>query len=379
MSLTSLVMAQESVVTEAEPFVQSKEYNKAIPLLDKAIKDSKTGKEAKTWHYRSFAYKDKYNVTKDTTTRKIAVESLLKTLELDQKGEYKETTLQMLKYIVINIYNDAVGHMNSSHFPESYRCFKEYISIMESHFPKEVTSQLVFYTGYTAYMAHYMEPAKTYLEKARSMKHSDPLLYELLAKEYWQLGEKEKSIEILDEAVEKFPRNKDLFLLEIDYLMRTGNTKKAVERLDGAIKLDPTNVDIRVLQAQLYEVLAKIERENAKALTEKARNAYNNVLKQQPNNWKANYNLALSYYNEGVNMMNDLSEDDEDIFALMEIQDEAIVLFKKAKPFMEKAHELQPKNLDILIGLSGIYFSLNNADKASQIQQEISQLEGKNK
>lgn len=377
--IANLAFSQEDAVNKAATLLQSKNYSEAIPLLDAAVKHNKTSMDAKAWHYRGFAYKDKYNATKDTNDRKVVVESLLKSMELDTKDEFKATSMQLLKYISTAVYNDAVNALNNQNYAMAHSYYEQYVSLLQKTSPSEITSEIIFYAGYTAYMAHDMNPAKTYFEKAREMNHPDPLLYEFLGKEYWELGERDKSIEALEEGTSKYPHNKDLVLLEIDYLLKMGNSVKATEKLDQAIKLDPTNIDLKVLLAQLYEMQAKFDKGRAAELTEKARDSYKRVLVQDPTHHKANYNLATSYYNEGVNKMNNMNDDDDDLFALMDVQDECINLFKEALPYMEKAHQLDPKNKDTLVGLSGIYFSLNYADKANKVQEQISALEQKGK
>ena len=374
---TFVSFAQEDAVNKAAQMLQNKDYNGAIPLLDKAIEHNKTSTQAKTWYYRSFAYKDKFNATKDVNDRTITIESLNKTLELDTKEEYKATCMQLMKYMSTSIYNEAVKELNNQDYANAHKHYDEYIAITEKTSPSEINSELIFYAGYTAYMAKDMDPALVYFEKAKSMDHNDPLLYELLGKEYWELGQKDKSIEALETGSQKFPRNKDLVLLEIDYLLKMGNTSKATEKLDKAIMLDPTNIDLKVLQAQLFEMQAKFDKANAADLTNKARAAYSKAIAQNPKHFKALYNQGLSYYNEGVNKMNNMDEDDDDLFALMEIQDECIDLFKQAQPLMEKCQEIQPENKDVLIALSGIYFALNYAEKGNQIQEQISALENK--
>jgi len=370
-------MAQEDAVNKAAQMLQNKDYNGAIPLLDAASTHVKTSTQAKTWYYRSFAYKDKFNATKDTNARKATITSLNKVFELDTKSEYTATCKQLMKYMSTSIYNEAVAELNNQDYKKAHQHYDQYIGILEKTSPAEITSELIFYAGYTAYMAHDMEPARLYFEKARTLNYNDPLLYEFLGKEYWELGQKEKSIEVLEEGSKKHPRNKDIVLLEIDYLLKMGSTGKATDKLDQAIKLDPTNIDLKVLQAQLFEMQAKFDKVNAVTLTNKAREAYVRVLNQNPNHFKANYNQGLSYYNEGVHKMNNMDEDDDDFFALMEIQDEGVDLFKLALPLMEKCQQMKPESKDVLVAFSGIYFALNLAEKGNEVQQQISALENK--
>jgi tetratricopeptide (TPR) repeat protein len=104
-----------------------------------------------------------------------------------------------------------------------------------------------------------------------------------------------------------------------------------------------------------------------------AKTAYEKVLSLDANNVSANYNMAILYYNQAVDLINQ-SDYDLDIVALSDLQDNSINLFKKSLPFMEKAYALDPNRKETLIGLSGIYFSLNQKEKSNEFKQKSEQI-----
>lgn len=104
---------------------------------------------------------------------------------------------------------------------------------------------------------------------------------------------------------------------------------------------------------------------------------FQNVLDADSNHVKANYNMALIYYNKSVYMINNMDYD-RPIEALNEIIDETNELFKKALPYMIRAYKLEPKRKETLKGLAGIYWSLNDKEKSElyfKQYQEIDSLE----
>lgn len=105
-----------------------------------------------------------------------------------------------------------------------------------------------------------------------------------------------------------------------------------------------------------------------------AKSSYNKVLELDPNNIGANYNMGILYYNQAVNLINQ-SDYDLDIVALSDIQDNSIKLFKESLPFMEKAYSLDPRRKETLLGLSGIYFSLNEFDKSNMFKLKLEEIE----
>ena len=79
------------------------------------------------------------------------------------------------------------------------------------------------------------------------------------------------------------------------------------------------------------------------------------------------------FYNQAVQLINQ-SDYDIDIVALNDIQDNSVKLFRESLPFMEKAYKLDPKRRETLLGLSGIYFSLNEKEKSDLYKQKLQEI-----
>ncbi|WP_306640906.1 hypothetical protein [Sanyastnella coralliicola] len=100
---------------------------------------------------------------------------------------------------------------------------------------------------------------------------------------------------------------------------------------------------------------------------------YKMALEVAPEDFQANYNLAVNYYNKGVYKIRKIDHNTE-IFELIRIQDECVALFKQALPFMLAAHEAQPEHADTLKGLMAIYRSLSDRETAMAYQEELEKL-----
>lgn len=105
---------------------------------------------------------------------------------------------------------------------------------------------------------------------------------------------------------------------------------------------------------------------------------YKQVLVLDTNNWSANYNLAMLYYNYGVDIINNMDVG-EDIIVIEQIQEQAKELFKKALPYALKAYALNSKKREVLVCLQGIYFSLYEFEKSDQFKLAIEQLDKEGK
>ncbi|MDF1672523.1 MAG: hypothetical protein P1U41_03405 [Vicingaceae bacterium] len=101
---------------------------------------------------------------------------------------------------------------------------------------------------------------------------------------------------------------------------------------------------------------------------------YTEILEIDENNPGANYNLATLYYNEAADIINSMDYD-MDIVQLNKIQDYCIEIFLKGLPYMKKSYDLNYKRKETLIGLSNIYYGLNDIEKSEQYKKELEELE----
>lgn len=132
-------------------------------------------------------------------------------------------------------------------------------------------------------------------------------------------------------------------------------------------------IDFANAMATVYTRIYEADRKGKTDFLNYAKASYNKALSFDPNNINANYNMGILYYNQAVNLINQ-SDYDLDIVALNDVQDNSINLFKQSLPFMEKAYALDPNKKETLLGLSGIYFSLNEKEKSNEFKQKLEQI-----
>lgn len=137
------------------------------------------------------------------------------------------------------------------------------------------------------------------------------------------------------------------------------------------------DIEFKLYKASKYSILFDNPDgvNNPDHLSEEIITLYKDVLLLDSNNISANYNLAIHYYNQGVNIIDNMDYD-QDFEQLFAIQEKVMELFAKALPYMRKAYKLDPLRKATLQGLSGIYFGLNDIEKSEQFQKELEKLEG---
>lgn len=101
---------------------------------------------------------------------------------------------------------------------------------------------------------------------------------------------------------------------------------------------------------------------------------YKDILSIDQNNGSANYNLGILYYNESVEIINQMDYD-MDLERLNELQDICINLFMKSLPYMLKSYELGYNVKENLKGLENIYHGLNDTEKEEFYKKILKDLE----
>ena len=129
---------------------------------------------------------------------------------------------------------------------------------------------------------------------------------------------------------------------------------------------------IATIYVSLYEV-----RSNTPAgdvFFDKAKEQYKVIIDMDRSNLTANYNLGIHFYNKAVNIIKNLDVGTS-LEELAEQEDVCVELFLQALPYVKTAYELDPGRKETLIGLTGIYWSLNDLEKYQYYQEKLKELE----
>lgn len=150
--------------------------------------------------------------------------------------------------------------------------------------------------------------------------------------------------------------------------------KEVVLVVDSTSDFSQKDISMNLAMATTYGKMAELDSAKEEIYLKEARKSYDAVLLIDSNNVSANYNIGIIYYNQGVEIVNHMDYS-LDLFELNEVQDRIIELFRQSLPFMKKAYDLNPKRKETLIGLQGIYFSLNDIPKSEAYKKELEELD----
>lgn len=150
-----------------------------------------------------------------------------------------------------------------------------------------------------------------------------------------------------------------------------------------AILVDPTisfkEADIQyygVLGSSVYSIFYDQGGPDKDIYRDKAIECYHEVLKLDSNDFLANYNLGVIYYNIGVRIINTIPEE-APIPEIEGYQDEAAGYFSKALPYLDKAYEINPYRREVYIAKAGIYFAQYELEKKDLWTEKLKELDKK--
>jgi tetratricopeptide (TPR) repeat protein len=170
----------------------------------------------------------------------------------------------------------------------------------------------------------------------------------------------------LDSGLKAFPKDNSLVVEDLNYTLSHEKGSGKIAKIKKAIDLDPSNTSLYVVMGSAYEQLKK---------PDSAIITYKIAVLKDPSSFEANFNLGAIYFNQAaatIAAANKLPANK------VKEYDAAVVKFKKqleeAKPYLEKANSINPKDLSTLRSLREIYTRNNQLDKAKEVKAKMDAL-----
>lgn len=406
LSISAFSFAQKKELKSAEKAIKSENYAEAKAALKQAeaLMSAMDEKLKAKYYYLSgqalYANGKGSDVDVDA-----AIESLNKV-----KGSYASEISQLKTNMtngLLKIGNDAYTAKDyskaSKYFEKSYRVIENdtiflYYAAATAVNVKEYDRALVLYEelknlGYTGietkYFATNVETgeeeildkrtrdlyvkAKSHIKPGeRKTDSKKPEIVKNVALIYVSQGDNEKAIAAMKDARAESPDDVNLVLSEANVHFKMGNTEEFKALMQKATEMDPANAE---LQYNLGVISADSgQQEEAKAHYEKA-------IELDPNYINAYINLSalvLAQEEPLIEEMNGLGTSKADDKRYDELREERQNLYKEAVPYLTKALEIAPKNINAAKTLMNIYSILGETDKYKSIKEKVEAIEGGN-
>lgn len=187
------------------------------------------------------------------------------------------------------------------------------------------------------WLAAAAEEAKDYEEAARQLEDSaslwvQPELLMRLSFFYTQIGKYDEAVDLMEDAHDKFPDNKDIAYYLALGLDDTGKSLKAYDYFDWLVRIEPENLDYRYQLAQVCQKVKKFD---------EMETHFKYILSQQPENA-----VVLNYLGYS------LAEQD--------------LKLEEAKSYIEKALKISPNEGAYIDSWAWVNYRLGNLDIAKE-------------
>lgn len=213
-----------------------------------------------------------------------------------------------------------------------------------------VDSVMIYYAGIAYNEAGEYDKALEYLNKAKEIGYDQQGgVDSYIAYIQMQQGKTEDAVATLEAATTKYPTNNQLVTQLIDLYVQTKRSPdKVVAMLDKAKELDPSNGALYMLEGTLWEQMGE---------SEKAEAAFIEATKVDPENYIGYMNAGIMQARKGDKFVEQAQKlDINDVKGYNALIDQAIPFYESAIELLEKAHELNPKEVAVVDLLKGLYY-----------------------
>jgi tetratricopeptide (TPR) repeat protein len=364
-ALSAIAFGQPAKQVTAYNYMQSGEFMKAREAIDAAAENEKTMDKEKTWRYRGQIYQqlaiNDLGLDRMTAVKE-SLRSFKKAMELDEKDAWKKENYND-GYAQVMLYAVNLGILayNETKYADSRDYFV--VAADAAAAMGAVDTMAIYNGGLAAEQAQDYAGAVQLYQKSADIGYLEGKMYIYMANVYDKMGDTDKYLATLQEGRKKYPNDTDLIVYELNYYLKNNRFEEAERNLQLAIEKDPTNKQLHFSLGVVYDNLG---------MKDKAIKAYTDAIAIDANYFDAVYNLGALYFNQGVEM-NNASNDIQDIKKYNAARAEAKEVFKKALPFLEKSHELDPTDRGALASLSQLYALLGDNDNYLKIKAKLDQ------
>ncbi|MAC95706.1 MAG: hypothetical protein CMC96_09395 [Flavobacteriales bacterium] len=405
LSATNVNAQKANVVTAYnynKAFERDKECSdleKGIVAIEEAVKDEKTGSWAKTWYYGGNLY---FNaaLNKDEECRAKFDNAIDKTMEfylnalkyniedegsnqldlenaedqqkfmgyiMNRKTSYDDPTYtrdilgNKFPYLANALLNKGVESFQNQEFEKAKEMYEK--SIMTNAIMGRVDSLGMFNAALVSERLEQYDDALGYYTALTQINYGGPDIYMYMASIYDRKKDTTKKIEVIRKGLEKYPDNEGLVREELSYLLTTGQIDEALNNFDKAIAKDPEDATLYYNRGLIYDQMGEFE---------KAEADYKKAVEVDPKFFDAAYNLGAMYFNAGAEWNNKASN-----YGIKEQAEydaatkKANEYFAKAKPALEQAHEIDPKDKNTMASLVQVYAIMGETEKYKAMKAKL--------
>lgn len=373
-SISLGAMSQKGKVTSALSLIDQGALDKAKEAIDQAMVNEKS----KDWFNTYFAKGKLGQAVFESDNPKFkafytdplgeAYAAYEKAMELDTKGGTKKRIITNMIYntLAVNLYTQGSAQFEAEDFTGALKSFETQIIITEGDkYVGVVDTGMYYNAGLAAINARKYQDAIKYFDSCIEMKYLGITPHIQVYESYLGLGDTLKAEQYLLDLPGKYPEDNTVTLQLIDHYIKSNNNDEALKYMKIAKEADPDNFSLYFAEGIIYLNQEKFD----EAIVNLVRS-----IELKPDLYDSQYGLGAAYINKASDMFvkaNDIMDVNKYSAAI----DEAMLVFAKALPFMEKAYELKPDDVFAMRSLKELYYRLKMTDKYDAIKAKLDKLE----
>lgn len=347
---------------------------KAKEAIDAASVHESTMNQAKTWHYYAViyykigAYPEFVDIDPDSYDKVLSAIEKIQQIDENYYRQMGEELSSYVKGIDNTYYQLGVDSFNNGNYEDAMANFQKATEAASKIGAVDDAAMMACAT--CAIKLGKFDVAAETFRSLIDKGYEDVTNYSGLINAYRELGDGEKSIEVINIAREKYADNPQIINDMINTYLTLHRESEIVDQIEAmAVKYTE--------QPVYYYILGNIYSNMDSEIfdIEKALEYYGKVIAEDPN-------YADAYYGAGVLLMNKAAEiakeaDDKDpsqyanfnayLDATDKLAADAKAYNERALPYMEKAYELLPNDEAVKHALKTLYTRLKQMDKAKEL------------
>ncbi len=360
-SLSLAAMSQKGKVTVALSYIDQGILDKAKEAIDQALANEKT----MYWSNTYFAKGKLCQATFESKNQKFkayypdplaeAYISYEKALELDPKGVLKKKLITSMIYnsLAVNLYSQGSSRFEAKDFVGALTSFETQIKITESDkYIGALDTGMYYNAGLAAVNANKFNEALKYFQKCADLKYQGLITHIQIYESYMGIGDTAKAEAYLLTLPNKFPGDKNVIFQLIDFYMKKDKYDEAFKYLKSAKEVDPNNYSLFYASGVILLKQNKFD----DAITDLTRS-----IEIKSDSYDTQYALSLAFINKAADL-NIKANEIMDVKKYNEAVDDLNAVYVKALPYMEKANELKPDDIDTMTRLQELYYRLKIKD-----------------
>ena len=179
----------------------------------------------------------------------------------------------------------------------------------------------------------------------------------------------QRAKQLLMEGLSKFPSNDNIIAALIDIYTsgsNVGDPTELIDMIDAALKRDPKNRDMWFGRGKVFYNLKNYDESIV---------SFKKVIELEPTNAQATFFIGYFYIGKGDAMSEEINKRDYKSSAEWKADSEKVTaIYKEALPYLEKAHELNPKDFSTVETLKILTFRLREEDGIGEKAEKYNKL-----